>query len=157
MHSLGAFTSREPGLDRWLRERALPNEGRTSRTYVVCEAERVVGYYALVNGAVQRASAIARLRRNAPDPVPVMILARLAVDTGWEGRGIGKGLQRDAVRRTIFASETSGIAALLVHAISEQARSFYVAHGFLASDPDPLTLMLPLGEGTGISERPVRS
>ena len=146
VHDIAAFASREPALDDWLRRRALAAEGRTARTYVVCAGRRVVGFYALANGAVQRAAAPPRLRRNAPDPVPVMVLGRLAVDAAWEGRGIGRGMLRDAVLRTLAAAEIAGIGALLVHAISPQAREFYLGAGFRPSELDPMTLMVTLAE-----------
>jgi len=105
-----------------------------------------VGFYALANGGVQRAVATPKLRRNAPDPVPVMVLGRLAVDTGWEGRGIGRTMLRDAVLRTLGAAEVAGIGAILVHAISERAKAFYLAAGFTPSDLEPMTLMVTLAE-----------
>lgn len=138
------FTSTEPDLDDWLRKRALANEGRTARSYVVCAGPRVVGFYALVNGAVQRAAVTPKMRRNAPDPVPVMIIGRLAVDKAWERRGIGGGMLRDAVLRTLQASEIAGIDAVLVHAVSDPAKRFYLGHGFSASELEPMTLMVRL-------------
>ena len=145
-HDLSAFASAEPALDEWLRRRALAGEGRTARTYVVCAGRRVVGFYALANGGVQRAVASPKLRRNAPDPVPVMVLGRLAVDKSWEGRGIGRGMLRDAILRTLAAAEVAGIGAILVHALSERAKGFYLGCGFTPSDLEPMTLMITLGE-----------
>ncbi len=145
-HDLSAFASAEPALDDWLRKRALAGEGRTARTYVVCAGRRVVGFYALANGGVQRSAATPKVRRNAPDPVPVMVLGRLAVDKGWEGRGIGKAMLRDAILRTLGAAEVAGISAILVHAISERAREFYLSSGFTPSDLEPMTLMVTLAE-----------
>ena len=146
-HDLAAFASAEPSLDDWLRKRALASEGRTARTYVVCAGpRRVVGYYALANGAVQRSLATPKVRRNAPDPVPVMVLGRLAVDRGWEGRGIGRAMLRDAILRTLAAAEVAGIGAVLVHAISERAKQFYLGCGFAPSELDPMTLMITLKE-----------
>ena len=146
-HDLSQFDSGEPALDTWLRRWALRNEGSgASRTYVVCVKGRVVGYYSLAVGAVTHAEAPGRLRRNMPDPIPVMILGRLAVDMSMHGLGIGTGLLRDAVLRTIQAATIAGIRGLLVHAISESAKRFYEKHGFAASPIDPLTVMLPLSE-----------
>ena len=145
-HDLSAFTSAEPALDEWLKRRALAAEGRTARTYVVCVGQRVVGYYVLANGAVQRNVAISKLRRNAPDPVPVMVLGRLATDAAWEGKGIGSGMLRDAILRTLAAAEIAGVGAILVHAISEQAKAFYLRFGFRPSDLEPMTLMITLAE-----------
>ncbi len=146
-HDLSGFASTEPALDDWLRKRALASEGRTARTYVVCVGpRRVVGFYALANGAVQRNVATSKVRRNAPDPVPVMVLGRLATDKEWEGRGIGKGMLRDAILRTLAAAEIAGVGAILVHAISERAKQFYLGFGFTPSDLEPMTLMITLAE-----------
>lgn len=146
-HDLSDFDSGEPILDEWLRRRALHNEASgSSRTYVVCADKRVVGYYTLAVGAVAHAEAPGRVRRNMPDPLPVMVLGRLAVDTGLQRRGIGRGLLRDAVLRTVQAAEIAGIRAILVHAISEAAKRFYEGCGFIASPIDPLTVMITVAE-----------
>ena len=141
-------------MDDWLRKRALASEGRLARTYVVCAERRVVGYYALVNGGVQRKCATSKLRRNAPEIVPVMVIGRLAVDKDWERRGIGRAMLRDAVLRTLNAAEIAGIGAILVHAISDRAKRFYVAAGFTASDLEPMTLMITLAEAAAELSRP---
>jgi GNAT superfamily N-acetyltransferase len=146
-HDCSQFTCGEPALDDWLRRRALPNEASgSSRTYVVRTGQRVVGYYALANGAVTHAEAPGRIRRNMPDPVPVMVLVRLAVDQDFQGQGIGTGLLRDAVLRTVQAAEIAGIRAILVHALSETARRFYEQYGFVTSPVEPLTLMITVAE-----------
>ncbi len=146
-HDLAEFTCGEPSLDDWLRRRALRNESSgASRTYVVCVGQRVVGYYALAVGAVAHAGAPGSVRRNMPDPVPVMVIGRLAVDDNFQGLRIGPGLLRDAVLRTLQAAEIAGIRAILVHAISERARRFYVDGGFIASPVDAMTLMITLAE-----------
>ena len=146
-HDLSAFDCGEQTLNDWLRKRALTNQSAgASRTYVICEANRVVGYYALAVGAVAHEHATGKIRRNIPDPVPVMILARLAMDTGYHGRGIGAGLLRDAIFRTVRASEIAGIPAILVHAISDSARHFYERCGFYSSPVDPMTLMITVEE-----------
>jgi GNAT superfamily N-acetyltransferase len=140
---LSAFDSGVPDLDEWLRRRAAGNEATgASRTYVVRAAGRVVGYYALAAGGVAQATATGRVRRNMPDPVPVMVLGRLAVDRSYQGRGIAKGLLRDAILRTLQVARMAGIRALLVHAISPEAKRFYEHCGFLASSVDPMTLMI---------------
>ena len=150
-HDLASFDSGEPALDDWLRRRALHNEtSGASRTYVVCVGKTVVGYYTLAVGAVAHADAPGRMKRNMPDPLPVMVLGRLAVDTDVQRRGIGKGLLRDAILRTVQAAEIAGIRAILVHAISEPAKRFYEECGFTASPIDPLTVMLPLAEAEKI-------
>ena len=146
-HDLSEFECGEPSLDHWLRQRALQNEeSGASRTYVVCAGQQVVGYYALAVGAVAHAEAPGRVRRNMPDPVPVMIIGRLAVHKDFQGRKIGPGLLRDAVLRTLQAANIAGVRAILVHAISEQARRFYEDCGFTASPMDPMTLMITVVE-----------
>jgi GNAT superfamily N-acetyltransferase len=142
-HDLSPFASGVPELDVWLKRIALPNEDAGApRTYVVCVGNRVVGYYALANGAVIRTVAPGPVRRNMPDPIPVMTLGRLAVDQAFQGRGVGQGLLRDAILRTLQAAEIAGIRAVLVHAISNQAKQFHERLGFSPSPTDPMTLMI---------------
>ncbi len=146
-HDLAAFDSGVPALDDWLKRRALANEqAGASRTYVVCAGNRVVGYYALATGGVAQAAATGRVRRNMPDPVPVMVLGRLAVDQAYHDRGLGAGLLRDAILRTRQAAELGGLHAILVHAISEEAKRFYERHGFVESPSDPMTLMITVAD-----------
>lgn len=146
-HDLSQFECGEAALDDWLRRRAWQNEeSGASRTYVVCMGTRVVAYYALSVGAVAHSGAPGRIRRNMPDPIPVMILGRLAVHCEFHGHGLGQGMLRDAVLRTVQAASIAGIRAILVHAISEAARHFYQGHGFIASPLDPMTLMITLAE-----------
>ncbi len=146
-HDLSQFECGEPSLDEWLQRRALQNEGNgASRTYVVCTGQQVLGYYALAVGAVVHAEAVGRVRRNMPDPVPVMIIGRLAVHKEYQGRKIGPGLLRDAVLRTLQAADIAGVRAILVHAISERARKFYEDCGFVPSPMDPMTLMITVAE-----------
>lgn len=146
-HELSEFNCGVPELDDWLKKRALANEDSgASRTYVVCAQKRVVGYYALATGGVAQAETPGRIRRNMPDPVPVMILGRLAIDRNWQGRSLGAGLLRDAILRTLQAAEITGIRAILVSAISEDARTFYERNGFLASPVDPLVLMITIAD-----------
>jgi GNAT superfamily N-acetyltransferase len=146
-HQIEDFDSGIDQLDSWLKRRALGNEAEgASRTYVVCAGEVVVGYYCLSNGAVANNLATGKVRRNMPDPIPVMIIGRLAVDRRWQGKGIGKGLLRDAILRTLKASEIAGIRAILVHAISEEAKKFYEQYRFTASSLEPLTLMVKIND-----------
>ncbi|HZO57262.1 MAG TPA: GNAT family N-acetyltransferase [Bryobacteraceae bacterium] len=146
-HDLSDFTSGEQALDDWLRRRAAQNESSgASRTYVVCAEKKVAGYYSLAVGAAAHADVPGRIRRNMPDPVPVMILGRLAVDKAFQGQGVGVGLLRDAVLRTMQAAEIAGIRALLVHAISEDAKRFYARCGFIPSPIHPMTLMIALSD-----------
>ena len=144
-HDLSDFDSGTPQLDDRLRRRAARNEAAgASRTYVVCTDNRVVAYYSLANGGVELAQAPGRVRRNMPDPIPVMVLGRLAVDRRWQGQGLGRGLLRDAVLRSLKAAEIAGIRAILVHAIDDNAAAFYRRNGFMPSPIDPLVLMMPM-------------
>jgi GNAT superfamily N-acetyltransferase len=146
-HDLSQFDCGEPALDDWLRKRALQNEeSGASRTYVACLGKRVVGYYALAAGAVVHSEAPGRVRRNMPDPVPVMVIGRLAVDQTIQGQALGPALLRDAVLRTLQAAEIAGVRAILVHAISERAKRFYEKWGFIVSPLEPMTLMITVAE-----------
>lgn len=146
-HDLSRFLCGEPTLDDWLRRRALQNQDNgASRTYVACIEKRVVGYYALAVGAVAHSEAPGRIRRNMPDPVPVMVIGRLAVDQTARGQALGAALLRDAVLRTVQAAEIAGIRAILVHAISERAKRFYEKWGFIVSPVEPMTLMITVAE-----------
>jgi GNAT superfamily N-acetyltransferase len=144
-HDIGNFHSGEVSLDDWLKRRARANQvSGASRTFVVCEEKRVIAYYALASGVVTVESASGRFRRNMPDPIPVAVLARLAVDHDWQRRGIGRALFRDAACRVARAAETIGIRGIVVHAISEEAKNFYLALGFSVSRSEPMTLMVTL-------------
>ena len=146
-HEIGDFSSGEASLDGWLRRRAKANQvSGASRTYVVCEEKRVIGYYALASGAITVESAPGRFKRNMPNPIPVAVLARLAVDRSWQGRGIGRALFRDAARRIAHAAETIGIRGIVVHSISEDVRNFYLALGFDPSPGEPMTLMVTVSD-----------
>lgn len=144
-HDLALFESGHDSLDEWLRRRARANQvSGASRTYVVCEGERVIGYYCLSSGALAVSDAPGAIRRNMPDPVPMAVLGRLAIDRNWQGKGIGTALLQDAVLRTSQAAHIMGIRGLLVHAISEEAKAFYERYGFTASPANPMTLVLSL-------------
>ena len=143
-HDLADFCSRELSLDMWLRSKALKNEGKASRTYVVCQGNRVVGFYSLAVGSVAHEFTPGNIKRNMPDPVPVMILGRLAVDQSVQGRGIGRALVQDAILRTMQAASIAGIRAILVHALHDRAATFYQGCGFRASPVSPLAFMLRL-------------
>jgi GNAT superfamily N-acetyltransferase len=145
-HRLGDFECGETALDDWLKRRALANQASgASRTFVVTDGEGAVrGYYAVAAGAVSHQLTTSAVRRNMPDPVPVLVLARLAVDRRAQGRHLGAALLRDAVSRAMAVSQNAGVRALLVHALHEKARQFYEHHGFTPSPVHPLTLMLRL-------------
>jgi GNAT superfamily N-acetyltransferase len=146
-HDLTPFQCGVPSLDDWLRRRARANQASgASRTFVVCEGIRVVGYYALAAGGVAVPATPGRFRRNMPDPIPVVLLGRLAVDTSRHGQGFGRALLRDAATRVIGAAETVGIRGIVVHAISDQAKAFYLALGFEPSPLEPMTLMVTLSD-----------
>ena len=144
-HECSAFSCGQSSLDEWLKKRALANQDTgASRTYVIAEGDRVIGYYALSSGGAALSEAPGKVRRNMPDPIPVMILGRLAIDQAWQGQQLGTDLLQDAVLRTIQAAAIGGIRALIVHAKDERVAAFYQRHGFLDSPIRPLTLFLPL-------------
>jgi ribosomal protein S18 acetylase RimI-like enzyme len=142
-HKLDDFSCSEPSLDDWLKRRALNNQlSGASRTFVVVTGlTHVMGYYALAAGAVAHDGATRAIRQNMPDPIPVMVLARLAVDTRAQGMHLGGALLRDAFLRCQRVAQETGVRALLVHALNDRARSFYEHYGFRASPVHPMTLM----------------
>jgi GNAT superfamily N-acetyltransferase len=137
------FDSGEPILDEYLRTRALANhvEG-ASRCFVTCRNGRVVGFYALASASVERGSAPGRMRRNMPDPVPVILLSRLVIDRKEQKTGLGTHMLRDAITRCVQAADIIGVRAMLVHVLHDEARSFYQHFDFEPSPTDPLHLML---------------
>lgn len=146
-HALDAFESGIATLDEWLRRRALQNQSTgASRTFVACDGSRVVAYYALAAGAVAPQAAPGRFRRNMPDPIPVVVLARLAVARSHQGQGLGRAMFRDAGKRALRAASAIGIRGMLVHAISDDAKAFHLALGLVPSPFEPLTLMATLGD-----------
>ena len=152
-HQLTDFNSGVASLDEWLRRRALANQASgATRTFVVCEQHKVVGYYALASGAVNIAAAPGRFRRNMPDPIPVVVLARLAVDHAHQGHGLGRALVRDGARRVLNAADAIGIRGILVHAVSPDAKKFYFNLGFDPSPIEPMTLMVTLADLRGSIE-----
>lgn len=145
-HRLADFECGEAVLDHWLKRRALSNQSSgASRTFVVTdEGGQVRGYYAMAAGAVSHQLATSGVRRNMPDPVPLMVLARLAVDRRVQGLHLGAALLQDAVNRALAVSQNAGARALLVHALHQKARQFYERYGFQPSPTHPMTLMLRL-------------
>jgi GNAT superfamily N-acetyltransferase len=144
-HELDLFQSGNDTLDEWLRRRARANQvSGVSRTYVVADNMRVVGYYCLSSGALDLAGAPGAIRRNMPDPIPMAVLGRLAIDRDWQGKGLGVALLQDAVLRTSQAAAIMGIRGILVHALSTEAKAFYERYGFAATPKHPLTLVLSL-------------
>lgn len=144
-HQVDGFDSGVASLDLWLRQRALRNQASgASRCFVACAADRVLAYYALATSAIAVDAASGRFRRNMPDPVPVVVLARLAVDRSRQGEGIARALVRDAGARVLQAADVIGIRGLIVHALSPEVCRFYAHLGFEPSPIDPLLLMITL-------------
>ena len=147
-HLISTFACGEAVLDDWLKRRALANQASgASRTFVVTNDEhQVVGYYALAVGAVAHQAASRNIRQNMPDPIPVLVLARLAVDVSAQRAKLGAALLKDALQRCLVVSQQAGVRALLVHALNDGARQFYEHYGFTASPVHPTTLMVRLPE-----------
>ena len=153
VHELNDFFSGVGSLDDWLKRRARPNQmSGASRTFVVAENQKVVGYYALASGAITAAETVGRFRRNMPDPIPVAILGRLAIDRSKQGQGLGRALFRDCALRVAHAADTIGIRGIVVHAISNGAKAFYMALGFDPSPGEPMTLMVTLADIRHLSD-----
>ena len=149
VHLLDKFNCGESVLDEWLKRRAMSNQlSGASRTFVVLDQDsHVCGYYAMAAGAVAHQMATSSVRRNMPDPVPVMVLARLAVDLRAQGIKLGASLLQDAVNRAVMVAENAGVRALLVHALNDKAKEFYEPYGFQPSSLNAMTLMLRLNSG----------
>lgn len=146
-HDTASFSCGTSSLDDWLKRRALKNQTQgASRTYVLNDGVRVVAYYALASGAVAVATATGRLRRNMPDPIPVVVLGRLAVDTAFQGQGFGRALVRDAGMRVMQSADLIGIRGMMVQALSIEAKTFYENVGFEPSPLDPMMLMITLAD-----------
>ena len=148
-HILDRLECGEAILDEWLKRRAMVNQvSGASRTFVMVDQDsRVYGYYAMAAGAVSHQIATSSLRRNMTDPVPVMVLARLAVDHHAQGIKLGACLLQDAVSRAVMVSQNAGVRALLVHALHDRAKEFYEHYGFQSSPLHAMTLMLRLNIG----------
>ena len=152
-HQLADFNSGVVSLDDWLKRRARANQASgASRTFVLCEGQKVIGYHALASGGVSIADTSGRFRRNMPDPIPVVLLGRLAIDRAHQGKKLGRALFRDAAMRVMQAADAIGIRGIVVHAISEEAKAFYIALGFDPSPLDPMTLLVTLADLRGAHE-----
>lgn len=146
-HDLTNFDCGVTSLNTWLMRRAASNQvSGASRTFVVCEGTKVVGYYALASSAVAPSLAPGRFRRNMPDPVPVVVLGRLAIAITHHKQGLGRALFQDAALRVIYAADTIGIRGLVVHALSEEAKAFYLRLGLEESPLEPMTLMVTIAD-----------
>lgn len=145
VHSLSDFDSGEPLLDDWLRRRALKNHASgASRCFVLCRSTNVLGYYCLSAGAISHEASPKAMRRNMPDPLPVVVLGRLAIDKHYQNHGIGCALLRDAMIRVCNVANDTGVFAVLVHAISDPAKRFYLSRGFVQSPLQPMTLLMTI-------------
>ncbi|WCR18657.1 GNAT family N-acetyltransferase [Paracoccus alcaliphilus] len=150
-HLIDGFASGATTLDTWLKRKARANQvSGASRAYVLCRGQRAVGFYALAAGSVSHDLAPRRLRQNMPDPIPVIVLGRLAVDVSEQGNGLGRALLRDAVLRITAAAHEVGIAAILVHALNERAKAFYVGAGFAETVLEPMTLFLRIKDARAL-------
>lgn len=145
-HRLESFDCGKPALNDWLLRHARQAQSSGSaKTFVVADEEHVAGYFSLTVGQVDTLEAPERIRKGMGQyPVPVVILARLAVATQDQGRGIGLGMLQDAIRRTLLITEQAGIRAMLTHPIDEQASNFYSRFGFIASPLRERQLLLLL-------------
>ncbi|MGO4917533.1 GNAT family N-acetyltransferase [Pseudogemmobacter sp. W21_MBD1_M6] len=146
-HQMDAFTSGAPTLDGWLQRKARTNQmSGASRTYVVCRGDQVVGFYAVAAGSVSHDLLPRKLKQNMPDPIPVIVLGRLAIDLTEQGNGLGRALLRDAVLRVSAAAHEVGIAAILVHALDDRAKDFYISCGFAGTAAEPMTLIARIAD-----------
>jgi len=144
-HELAGFDSGGPSLNEWLKKRAFKNHASgASRCFVLCAGTDVIGYYSLSAGAICHEAAPKTMRRNMPNPLPVLLLGRLAVDKRYHNQGIGQALLRDAMLRAVNVAGDAGVFALLVHALSDQARQFYLSRGFVESPLQPTTLFMTI-------------
>jgi len=144
-HYLADFDSGEASLDEWLKKRAIKNSAAgASRCFVLCSSQTVIGYYSLSAGAISHEAAPKAMRRNMPDPLPALLLGRLAVDRRYHNQGLGSGLLRDALLRSLNIARDAGVFAILVHALHDQAKQFYLSRGFVESPLQPMTLIMTL-------------
>ena len=147
-HDVSRFSSGVPGLDAWLKGNARQNEARGgARTHVACDGNRVVGFYSLAASAVERRRVPSRVGRSMPEPVLVILLGQIAVDTHYQGRGLGSDLLVEAAKRALSAAAVIGVRAIIVQALDERAKSFCVRFGFRPfSEREPLMLLLRISE-----------
>ena len=144
-HDTSHFSCGKPVLDHWLKDKALKNQvNRGSRTFVITSGKQVAGYYALASGAVERTEVNSNIARNMPNPIPVIILARLAVDNNFKGLSLGKGLLKDALLRCVNVASQIGVKAVLVHALDKEAMAFYQKFGFQKMPGQENTLMISI-------------
>ena len=156
-HRVDAFRCGVQSLDNWIKQRARKNQkSGASRTFVTCRGEQVKGYYALAAGSVDHYQVPSRTRRNMPDPIPVVVFARLAVATDEQGAGLGRALVRDALFRTRAAAGEIGVVAMLAHALNDDAKEFYLTCGFAEPPIDRLILVARLKDVEAALDLPAR-
>lgn len=144
-HYLEDFDCGEASLNHWLKKRALKNQNSdASRCFVIADGMNVIGYYCLSAGAISHEAAPKSMRRNMPDPLPILLIGRLAIDKKYHNQGLGRALLRDAMLRAVHIANETGIFAIMVHALSEPAKLFYLSKGFVESPLQPMTLMMTL-------------
>jgi predicted N-acetyltransferase YhbS len=144
-HLVADFDCGVESLNEWLGKRAWKNQVLgVSRTFVVCDSEIIIGYYCLSSAAIDRIALPKARQRNMPDPIPAALIGRLAVDLQYQGQKMGVSLLQDAICRIITASQSIGVAYILVHALDDGAKRFYEINGFVAIPERPLTLFLPV-------------
>lgn len=144
-HNIANFNCNNDTLNDWLKKRSFKNQKNgASRTFVIGNEKRVIGYYALATGSIERIKTPKSISRNMPSSIPVIILGRLAVDIQYHRKRLGVALLKDAILRTLLISENAGVKALLVHAISEEAKNFYRYHDFIETPSEPMTLLLSM-------------
>ena len=154
-HGLDDFSCGEPSLDDWLKKTALKNQASgASRCFVIAEGRSIVGYYCLSAGAITHEAAPKSMRRNMPDPLPVVLLGRLAIDRRFHNKGLGQALLRDAMLRAVHIASETGVFAILVHALSDAAKQFYVSRGFVESPLQPMTLIMTMATIRAILSEP---
>lgn len=153
-HQIDRFDCGNMSLNKWLQQQALRNEqSGASRTYVVCCNQQVIAYYAIATGSVVHDGLPGKLRRNMPEPIPVLVLGRLAVDVRWQHQHVGRGLLKDVVLRSCLIAKQVGTSALLVHCLSEQAKRYYLKYGFVESTIEPMTVLLRLKDALQYFEK----
>ena len=145
-HLVESFDCGQESFNQYLKRFALTNTAAgTARTYVTTSSDEtaVIGYYSLAAGSVEKSAVPGRVAKGVPNhPIPVVLLARLAIDQRFQGKGLGTALLKDALARTLAAANVVGARAILVHAKDEEAARFYSQFGFAPSPTDPLHLML---------------
>ncbi|MBL1142062.1 MAG: GNAT family N-acetyltransferase [Proteobacteria bacterium] len=142
-HQSHEFDCESNSLNEWLAKRAIKNQDSgASRTFVICSQNKVIGYYTLASGSVERLSSPKSISRNMPESIPVTVLGRLAIDKQFQQQRLGSALLKDAIQRTTLIAKDVGVRALLVHALDDQAKAFYLQYGFIESPIDSLTLFL---------------